>query len=312
MTLLYYDPLFLKHDTGAHPERALRLEKVAASLQASGLDKKCTRPSWKNASPARLARVHAPEYVDSVRKFAADGGGRIEADTMVSERSYDVALRATGSVCDAVERVVRNEDSQAFCLVRPPGHHAVHKQAMGFCLFNSIAVAARVATSELDLDRVLVVDWDVHHGNGTQDAFWTDEQIGFLSIHRSPFYPGTGAENETGEGKGLGTVVNLPVPFGTERKDYLDRFRSAVEKLAKKMKPQLVLVSAGFDSHKDDPIGSLGLEVEDFDELTKIMQAVASEYAQGKLVSVLEGGYNVDVLPDCVETHLKQLLVKKT
>ena len=259
---------------------------------------------------ARLARVHTAEYAERVRAFAARGGGQLEADTVVSPKSYDVALRAAGAVCDAVQRVLKGEASNALCLVRPPGHHALKTDAMGFCLFNNVAIAARLAIAEGKLDRVLVIDWDVHHGNGTQDAFWEDEQIGFLSIHRFPFYPGTGAADETGAGKGLGTKVNLPVAFGTSRRDYLARFRNAVEDLSNKIKPQLILLSAGFDAHRQDPIGSLGLEVEDFVTLTKTVKEIAAAHAGGQLVSVLEGGYNLDVIPECVDVHLQELLAK--
>jgi len=306
--LLYHDPCFLDHDTGAHPEKAERLRRVAKHLDETGLAKRCRVGPIKPVSLDRLARVHRLEYVSEVKDFAAQHGGYIEADTVCNRRSYDVALQAAGAVCDAVERVVKGDETQALCLVRPPGHHAVHASAMGFCLFNNVAVAARVATAELQLDHVLVVDWDVHHGNGTQEAFWEDEQVGFLSIHRFPFYPGSGREEETGGGKGLGTIVNLPTEFGTAREDYLAKFQGALAALAAKLQPQLVLVSAGFDAHRQDPIGSLGLETEDFAKLTAAVKQIADTYAAGRLVSVLEGGYNVDVLPLCVAEHLQTLL----
>jgi acetoin utilization deacetylase AcuC-like enzyme len=181
---------------------------------------------------------------------------------------------------------------------------------MGFCLFGNVAIAARVATRELDVNRVLVVDWDVHHGNGTQDAFWADEQVAFLSIHRWPFYPGSGAADETGTGAALGTKVNLPVEFGTPRVAYLDRFRGALERLASRCRPELVLVSAGFDAHRDDPVGSLELETEDFAALTQIVLDVAADTAGGRVVSVLEGGYNTGILAGCVALHLEGLLAR--
>jgi acetoin utilization deacetylase AcuC-like enzyme len=207
--------------------------------------------------------------------------------------------------------VVRGEDSQALCLVRPPGHHALRDGAMGFCLFNNVAVGARVATAEFNLDHVLVVDWDVHHGNGTQNAFWEDGQIGFLSIHRWPFYPGTGRADETGSGRGLRWIANVPVEMGTSRADYLQQFTAALELLAQRVKPQLVILSAGFDSHRDDPVGSLGLETEDFEPLTAAVLDIADTYAGGKVVSVLEGGYNPGVLAGCVELHLRTLLKRQ-
>jgi acetoin utilization deacetylase AcuC-like enzyme len=308
MTLLYASPRFLDHDTRQHPECAARIEAITRRLAQSGLDARCSRPDWAPVTPERLARAHAPEYAATVQALAERGGGRIEVDTVVSRASHDVALLAAGAVCDAVERVVNGQDSTALCLVRPPGHHALRADAMGFCLFNNIAVGARMALAELQLDRVLIVDWDVHHGNGTQDEFWTDPQVGFLSIHRYPFYPGTGAADETGAGRGLGTTLNLPIKFGTSRQDYLKRFEDELTAFADQLKPQLVLVSAGFDSHREDPIGSLGLEVEDFRPLTRIVLNVARTHAGGRLVSVLEGGYNVDRLAESVEAHLEELL----
>ena len=308
MTLLYSSPIFLEHETGQHPEQPDRLRRVTRHLADKGLDAKCRQVEVPPVTLERLARVHSLQYVAEVDEFAKKRGGYIEADTAVSPKSYDVALRAAGAACNAVERVMRGEDKQALCLVRPPGHHALEKSAMGFCLFNNIAVAARVATQEFNLDRVLIVDWDVHHGNGTQDMFWQDPQVAFLSIHRFPFYPGTGDRDEVGAGAAKGTKVNLPIPFGTSRKDYLSQFTGALEKLADQIRPQLLLISAGFDAHRLDPIGSLGLETEDFQALTQSVLQIAKTHSGGKIVSVLEGGYNLDILPGCVETHLLGLL----
>lgn len=308
MTLLYYDPVFQEHKTGNHPEHPKRLELVTRHLQWVGLDALCRRPTWKPISSKRIALVHSLGYAERVKTFVEHGGGWIEQDTFVSPRSYEVALMAAGAVCDAVERVVHGEDKRALCLVRPPGHHAMPQEVMGFCLFNNIALGARVATEELGLDRVLLVDWDVHHGNGTQAAFWEDDRVGFLSIHRFPFYPGTGAAEETGVGRGLGTTLNLPIAWGTPRADYLKQFESELARFAQKMRPQLVLLSAGFDAHRDDPVGSLGLETEDFRELSQIVLRIAAEHAGGALVSVLEGGYNPGALTDCVDVHLHELL----
>jgi acetoin utilization deacetylase AcuC-like enzyme len=204
--------------------------------------------------------------------------------------------------------VLRGEAKNALCLVRPPGHHALQNSPMGFCLFNNVAVAARVATEEIKLDRVLIVDWDVHHGNATQDMFWTDEQVGFLSIHRYPFYPGTGAADESGGGAGLGSTLNLPIEFGTPVREYMSSLQSALEKFASRIRPQLVLISAGFDAHRLDPVGSLGLENDHFAELTQLVRAVADQHCAGRMVSTLEGGYNPPVLAECVELHLRELL----
>jgi len=311
MTLLYYDPVFLEHDTGHHPECARRLEAIVAHLESTGLDARCQRPDWSSVSPERLARVHSPEYAAAVEEFVRGGGGRIEVDTVVSPRSYEAATRAAGAVCDAVGRVVAGQQKTALCLVRPPGHHALARGAMGFCLFNNAAIGARTALAELELDRVLVVDWDVHHGNGTQDAFWTEPRVGFLSIHRWPFYPGTGDRDETGAGDGLGTTKNLPIAFGTSRRTYLETFATELQRFADKFRPQLIILSAGFDSHREDPVGSLGLESEDFAPLTQAVLAVADAHAGGRLVSVLEGGYQPHRLAESVGIHLRELLETK-
>jgi len=309
MTLLYTDDRFLKHDTGKHPERLERLKSIVMKLADEKLDVACKRTPCVEATLEQLTRCHAREYVVGVKDSIAAGKlGSIEQDTVVSAGSYEAAILAAGSACDAVKRVLNKEDKTALCLVRPPGHHALKAAPMGFCLFNNVAVAARAAIAEHKLERVLIVDWDVHHGNGTQDEFYEDEQVGFFSIHRSPFYPGTGAADETGRGKGLGTTLNVPVEFGTPRPKYFDSFRTALDKIAARMKPQLVLVSAGFDAHKDDPIGSLELETGDFAELTKLVRAVADVQCDGKLVSLLEGGYNLEALTDSVAMHLRELL----
>lgn len=308
MTLLYYAPVFLDHDTGDHPECAARILPTIRHLNQVAMHAKCTRPSWTEVTDDRLRRVHTAEYIESVKTFAEQGGGFIEQDTVVCPQSYHVARMAVGAVCDAVQRVLRGDEAQAFCLVRPPGHHALSSSAMGFCLFNNVAVGARQAIEELGLDRVLIVDWDVHHGNGTQEIFWEDAHVGFFSMHRFPFYPGTGAADEVGAGAGYGTTLNVPVKFGTPRAQYLAMFTSALERFADLIRPQLVLISAGFDSHRNDPVGSLGLESEDFGTLTRIVMDVAAKYAQGRVVSVLEGGYSPAALAESVEYHLHELL----
>jgi len=308
VTLLYQDPRFQEHDTGRHPERAERVLYVARQLERVGLDQRCVRPVWPAASLDQIGRAHEPAYIDSLRRFIESGQRRLEADTVVCPASFDVALLAAGAACDAVRRVVAGEDATALCLVRPPGHHALADSAMGFCLFNNVAIAARLAIDELGLARVLIVDWDVHHGNGTQAAFWTDPAIGFFSIHRWPFYPGTGDHDETGSGPGLGATRNLPVGYGTPRAAYLEKFRAALEDFAGHMRPELVIVSAGFDAHRDDPVGSLDLETEDYIELTRIVRDVAAVRAAGRVVSVLEGGYNTSALAGSVELHLRELL----
>jgi acetoin utilization deacetylase AcuC-like enzyme len=304
MALLYTDPVFLQHETGQHPESPERLRSVTAHLNSTQLPARFEPGKIVLATVEQLARVHSPSHVERVREFAQDGGGRIEADTVVSRQSFDVALRAAGTACDAVDRVLKDDHSRACCLTRPPGHHALADDPMGFCLFNNVAVAARQAIAKHKLSRVLIVDWDVHHGNGTQDIFYDDAEVYFLSAHRFPFYPGSGTREETGTGKGLGTVFNMPVEYGTARRQYFAEFLQLLADCAKRCRPELVLISAGFDAHRLDPIGSLDLETEDFAVLTRLVLDVADEYCQGRCVSVLEGGYNVQALAESVEQHL--------
>ncbi|MBL9123018.1 MAG: histone deacetylase [Planctomycetaceae bacterium] len=311
MTLLYASERFLDHETGRHPERPERIRQVLRQLERTGLDQRCQRPPWEPATLDQLRRVHEPGYIAAIEQYAARGGGLIEEDTVVSPQSYGVACLAAGAVVDAVGRVLAGPDRQALCLVRPPGHHALESAPMGFCLFNNVAVGARAAIRQYDLNRVLIVDWDVHHGNGTQASFWEDPQVAFFSIHRWPFYPGTGDRDETGSGRGLGTTVNVPVAFGTPREAYLAKFRRDLEDLAARHQPELVIVSAGFDAHRDDPVGSLDLETEDFEPLTDIVFDVAEACAGSRVVSVLEGGYNTGALAGSVELHLKTLLARQ-
>lgn len=309
MTLLYMDDIFRRHDTGDHPECAARLDAIHGRLNASGLVDRVTRQPVVSAQTEDLIRFHDPGYLKYLQTTAAAGGGRVEADTVMSRQSADAAWRAAGSAVDAVERIVRGDELQALCLVRPPGHHALHDAPMGFCLLSNVAIAARTAIDRLGLSRVMIVDWDVHHGNGTQDAVYEDEHITFFSVHRFPFYPGTGRKSETGHGAGLGTVFNLPLKFGTSRADIMSAFEAELTRAADKCRPELVLVSAGFDAHAEDPIGSLGLDTDDFATFTGLVQQVADTHASGRLVSCLEGGYHVERLADCVELHLETLLI---
>jgi len=313
MTILYSDPLFLKHDTGQHPENADRLRSITALLEKTGLAKRCSHGKYTPLSEETVGKLHAPKLVAQVKQVAEHGGRRLDVDTVVSPDSFTVALAAAGACAAAVDAVLKGQDHTALCLVRPPGHHATKTHSMGFCLFNNIALAAQHGRTAHNLTRVLIVDWDVHHGNGTQDLFYEEPAVVFYSIHRygNGFYPGTGAENETGQGKGLGYTFNAPIRYGTSRKDYHSRFTSVLEKAADKSKPELVLVSAGFDAHARDPVGSLGLEVEDFVTLTRQILDVAKTHAQGRLVSCLEGGYHLDALAESVGAHLEELLAFK-
>ncbi len=308
MTILYRNDLFLQHETGSHPECADRLEAVHTALDHSGVMSRVSIEPIQSSPLETLQLAHTPQHVVRVDQLAQHGGGRLDPDTVVSPKSYDVAAHAAGTAVAAVDAVLGGRHRNALCLSRPPGHHALPNRAMGFCLFNNIAIAARHARKVHELDRVLIVDWDVHHGNGTQDIFYSDGQVHFFSAHRFPFYPGTGDDDETGIGEGLGATLNLPVRFGISRSDYQAAFADALETAATRCRPQLILLSAGFDAHKRDPIGSLGLESSDFGELTRMVTAVADQHCDGRVVSLLEGGYNVEALAESVLEHLEALL----
>jgi acetoin utilization deacetylase AcuC-like enzyme len=308
MAVIYADDVFKAHDTGQHPECAQRLEAVYKRLADNKVLDRFEKGHVQAADVREVLRVHGAAYVKSLERFAVGGGGRIESDTVVSRLSYDVALKAVGAAIDAVDQVLSGKHQQAICLARPPGHHAVANSAMGFCLFNNVAIAAKHAIAQHQLERVLIVDWDVHHGNGTQDVFYEDPGVYFFSSHRYPFYPGSGAKTETGQGPGLGTTCNLPLAFGISRGEFRRRFTLELEKFAERCKPELVLVSAGFDAHRLDPIGSLGLESQDYADLTRAVADVAKQHCNGRIVSLLEGGYNVDALAESVQIHLETIL----
>ncbi|MGO9111715.1 MAG: histone deacetylase [Thermoguttaceae bacterium] len=308
MTLLYRDARFLGHETGSHPERAVRLRTVEAHLDRIWLAAQCRQLTAEPCDRSCLARVHKPAYIEEIWAFARSGGGYLDADTVCGPSSFDVAAMAAGTVIDAIRRVLGGEDSSALCLVRPPGHHALAGQAMGFCIFNNVSVGAAAAIEEFGLDRVLIVDFDVHHGNGTQAIFWEDPRVGFLSIHRWPFYPGTGSADERGGGDGWGSTVNLPIEEGTSRNEYIDIFTARLQSFSDHIRPQLVLVSAGFDAHRSDPLGNLGLEAEDYATITDRILEIAATHAGGRVVSVLEGGYNPAALAQCVAEHLGRMI----
>ncbi len=310
MTLLFTDPLFLRHETGRHPECPDRLRAITTRLDQAGLTARCQLAKFQSVTPEQVLGIHAPAQVAQAREVSESGGGLLDGDTPVSHESFAVALAAAGACVAAVDAVMAGTARNALCLVRPPGHHATPSHSMGFCIFNNIALAAHHARIAHGLTRILIVDWDVHHGNGTQDIFYEAPEVVFYSAHRygRGFYPGTGAADETGRGRGAGHTFNLPLRFGISRKDYLSAFTSTLAKAADSIKPELVLLSAGFDAHASDPIGSLGLQTEDFTTLTREVLDVARSHAQGRLVSCLEGGYNLNALAEGVQTHLEELL----
>ena len=304
-----YDDVYLEHKTGfGHVERPERLEAVVQRLEGSGLLSKLVRIEPQAASTEWVTTVHSRDYVERVRRSCEGEAHYFDSmDTIVSERSYEAALAAAGGVLAAADAVVAGKVSSAFCAVRPPGHHAIRDRALGFCLFNNVAIAARYVQKKHELEKVLIVDWDVHHGNGTQATFYDDPSVLYFSVHQYPFYPGSGAEGERGAGEGVGFTLNVPLHAGCGDKEYLEVFRKRLQPAATEFRPDFVLVSAGFDAHEDDLLGEMRVTSEGFGRLTRIVKEIADACCQGRIVSVLEGGYELDGLAESIEVHLRAL-----
>lgn len=308
---LLYDPIYLEHDTGHHVENAQRLERIMGHLRETGLTRKLVPLKPRPASHEELATVHSTGFISYVEAFAKKGGGWLDPDTATSPRSYDSALYAAGGVITAVDAVMGGEVESAFALVRPPGHHATRWEAMGFCLFNNIAVAARHALDSHKLERILIVDFDVHHGNGTQDTFYSDPAVLYFSTHQYPFYPGSGRFDETGDGRGEGYTVNVPLPAWCGDEDYLRIFEEVLVPVARRFCPQLIMVSAGYDAHWADLISQMQLTVSGYARMARIIKELAAEHSMGRIVITLEGGYNLDALPASVRATFDVLLGNK-
>jgi acetoin utilization deacetylase AcuC-like enzyme len=307
---LLFDETCLLHLTGdGHPERPSRLEAVRAQLKKDGHFEAAPRIEARVATDAELCLVHTPPYVATAIAEIETGVSVLSTgDTQVGgPHSLKAARHAAGGVLNAVDALVAGRHRTAFCAVRPPGHHATPSRGMGFCVFNNIAIAARHAQKKHGLGKVAIVDWDVHHGNGTQDAFYDDPSVFFFSSHQAPWYPGTGTRDETGFGKGRGTTMNRPLPAGTGMKEIRNVFTDDLLPALDAFKPELVLISAGFDSRLGDPLGQFTLADEDFAELTKLLCALAGRHADGRVLSVLEGGYNLRGLGTAASAHYAAL-----
>ncbi|MEK7722822.1 MAG: histone deacetylase [Acidobacteriota bacterium] len=309
-TALIHHPIYQKHNTGeGHPETPKRYEVVMKALKADEtLWQNLTEIKSEQASQGLIQAAHTKEHFKRVEGAFENGLDRLDADTTISMQSFDASLFAAGGACRAVDVVMSGEAQNAFVAVRPPGHHASGETAMGFCLFNNIAVAARYAQNRYkEVERVAIIDWDVHHGNGTQGIFYDDPSVYFFSMHQYPWYPGTGAKGETGFSKGLGYTKNLPVKAQTKPSEQKQMFNAAIEEIAKNFKPDLIMISAGFDAHLTDPLGQLMLQDADFVQMTRTIKQWADDVCEGRLVSVLEGGYNLETLGKTVATHVAEL-----
>lgn len=308
-TGLVLDVLCAEHDPGVgHPESPERYKYLLRALEAGGWPGKLTAVAGRDATDDELHLVHTQAYIETVRRDVARGATNLSTgDTALSPRTLVSAIRGAGCTLAAVDAVFQKRVNRAFAAVRPPGHHATPFRGMGFCVYNNVAIAARHAQKRYGVERVVILDWDVHHGNGTQDTFYADGSVFFFSTHQWPWYPGTGTANETGVGAGAGSTLNCPLPAGSGHSEILGAFRKKLVPAMKEFRPDFVLISAGFDSRKDDPLGRFHLKDADFQELTSIAMEIAERTAGGRLVSVLEGGYNPQGLASAVMAHLEAL-----
>ena len=303
-----YGPIYLKHDTGQHVENARRLEAIISHLEQTRLKQQLTPIKPRAASIEEIALVHPKQYISHIQDMAERGGGWLDADTVMSLDSYEAALYAAGGAIRAAEAVMDGEVSSAFALVRPPGHHATSQRAMGFCLFNNVAIATKCTLAKYKLDRAVIIDFDVHHGNGTQDTFYDNPQVLYISTHESPLYPGTGRIEETGNGAAQGITVNIPLSAGCGDAEYLQVFEQIIVPVTRRFNPQLILVSAGYDTHWADGLALMQVSTTGFAQMVTIIKGLADELCRGRLVFSLEGGYSLTALPVSVKATFDVLL----
>ena len=309
-TGLVYHSAYLEHDMGpGHPESPHRLRAIMQQLDQSGTAVRLVRIDPRRAEDEWVTQIHTPGYVTTLtRESPSSGRVFLDPDTSMSPGSLDAAYLAAGGALAAVDAIMAHQVEHVFCAVRPPGHHAEAGRAMGFCFFNNVAIAARYVQRKYGLSRILIVDWDVHHGNGTQHSFEQDPSVLFFSTHQYPHYPGTGRGTERGKGAGEGYTINVPMEAGDGDDEYRAVFEKSLVPAADEFKPEFVIISAGFDAHKDDPLASMGLTEAGYSELTSIVAGVAKRHAKGRILSSLEGGYNLTALAASVDAHVKALL----
>ena len=303
-------PIYLEHKTGhAHPERPARIEAILSELEQQGLLSRMVEITPRSVDESSLLAVHTADYLQTAQTDIESGARQLSTgDTSVCPASWDVAKMAAGGLVAAVDAVVGGQVTNAFCAARPPGHHATIQKGMGFCVFSNVAVAARHAQQAHGIGKILIVDWDVHHGNGTQDVFYDDDSVFFFSTHQSPWYPGTGDADETGVGEGLGATKNVPLAAGAGRAEIFNAISDKLIPACEKFRPELIFLSAGFDSRRNDPLGGFLLDDQDFADLTRLMSEIADQFANGRVVSALEGGYSLEGVAKASCAHVAALL----
>jgi acetoin utilization deacetylase AcuC-like enzyme len=308
-TALLADPIYREHLAGRqHPERPERFDAVMEGLVRAGLVNQTLHVDRRAATPEELLLCHTPEYLRTAKQDVESGRPVLSTgDTDITPNSWNVASQAVGGVLNAVDAVITGRARNAFCAVRPPGHHANASRGMGFCLFNNVAIAARYAQRKYNLERVMIVDWDVHHGNGTQDIFYADPSVFFFSTHQWPLYPGTGRADESGVGAAEGATMNFPFPAGSGRRQILGAVENSLVPAAERFRPELLLISAGFDSRIGDLLGQFTLTDRDFADLTRAVMGIADRHASGRVVSMLEGGYTLEGLASAAVAHVTAL-----
>ncbi len=305
---LVYHPLYLQHDPGPnHPESPSRLLSIYELLEERKFLSRLTLISPRMASLEELTTVHDASYIKRIENFSKRGGGYLTLDTALSSKSYESACLAAGGILSAIDEISSFRTRMIFCLIRPPGHHALADQGMGFCLFNNLAIGAKYALEKYKISRILIIDWDVHHGNGIQEIFYSDPRVLYVSLHQYPLYPGTGSLDEVGLGEGEGFTINLPFPYHTGEQAYMRAFEEIISPVTDQFEPQLLMIAAGYDGHFADPLASLNLMVGSFAKMTAKVKKLAKMFCQGRLIFSLEGGYNLKALSHSVLATLNEL-----